>query len=393
MAPDAIGITGSAGKTSARNAVYAILKNKYRVKISSKANSESGIPLNILGLKPTDYSVVDWLRLIIMAPIKFLTNWQVFDKYIVEMGIDAPTPPKNMEYLLTIIKPRTAVFLNVLQTHTQFFSGIDEIAKEKGKLIESLPKNGLAVLNADDPKVIQFKTKTKATVMTFGIDKANDVSVETWQVSRVGTKFKFNDVWLTLPYLLPEHFGQTLAAALCIALDEDYTLKEGCDLLRKNFRLPKGRASLIEGKNGSIIIDSSYNASPTPMMDMLTLLTKIPGKRKLALLGDMRELGPETEGMHERVIRQALNTADEVHLVGPKMRLNILSGAVWHENALKAAEGIKLKAGDVLLVKGSQNTLFLEAAVEKLMAYPEKASILLCRRGNFWDKQRHQALV
>lgn len=120
-APDVIGITGSAGKTSCRNAVKVILQEKYKVKVSYKANSESGIPLNILGIKPCDYSTIDWLRMVILAPIKLLTNWQVFEKYVVEMGIDSPTPPKNMEYLLTIVRPRTGIFLNALPVHTAFF--------------------------------------------------------------------------------------------------------------------------------------------------------------------------------------------------------------------------------------------------------------------------------
>ena len=86
-APDIIGITGSAGKTSCRNAVYAILKEKYQTKVSYKANSESGIPLNILGLNPRNYSIFDWLRLAFLAPIQLLIHWEPHHKYIVEMGI------------------------------------------------------------------------------------------------------------------------------------------------------------------------------------------------------------------------------------------------------------------------------------------------------------------
>ena len=95
--PDIIGITGSAGKTSCVQAIVAILGDSFRVKVSEKANSESGIPLNILGLTPNDYSVVDWLRLIFLAPIKALTNWEKYDIYLVELGIDSPRVPKNME--------------------------------------------------------------------------------------------------------------------------------------------------------------------------------------------------------------------------------------------------------------------------------------------------------
>jgi UDP-N-acetylmuramyl pentapeptide synthase len=409
FAPDVIGITGSAGKTSCRNAVYAVLKDKYQTKMTYKANSESGIPLDILGIAPINYSMLDWLRMVVLAPIKIITNWQPYEKYIVEMGIDSPTPPKNMAYLLSIVKPRIAIFLNVLPVHTQFFDNIDAIALEKGKLIGNLPQNGLAVLNMDDQLVSPWATNTKAVVMGFSKvnqvdDKFIDVQITSWKVDENGTQFNFNDGTetqvLCLKSIFPEHIGQTLAAALCVAMDEDFTLKEGIDLLAHNFVIEPGRSSLIEGVNGSIIIDSSYNASPGPTLDMLELLNKFPSKRKLALLGDMRELGDEVGTKHTEVIDQAIKICDEVFLVGPLMRQYGLIDSPkvklhWYENALRAATAIKpqLKKGDAVLVKGSQNTIFLETAVEKLMAHPNQADKLLCRRGEFWDRQRGKMIT
>jgi UDP-N-acetylmuramoyl-tripeptide--D-alanyl-D-alanine ligase len=364
--------------------------------MTHKANSETGIPLDILGIEPKDYSTADWLRMALLCPIRFLTNWQPYHKYIVEMGIDSPTLPKNMAYLLTIIRPRTAIFLNALATHTEFFpGGVDQIAREKGRLIESLPKNGLAILNADDTKVISYKNRAKAVVMTFG-KNGKDVRINDWQVDNHGTRFKFNQTDLELPgYILPNHFAMIFASALCIALDEDYTLEEGCQLLQKHFKLEPGRSSVIEGISGSMIIDSSYNASAGPTIDMLELLAKVPGKRKLALLGDMRELGSQAKTEHERVVAEALTVCEEIFLVGPLMKkygLPIETGKPvhWYENSRLAGGAIKplLKTGDILLVKGSQNTIFLESAVEALMANPEEAEKLLCRRGEFWEKQR-----
>jgi UDP-N-acetylmuramoyl-tripeptide--D-alanyl-D-alanine ligase len=322
---------------------------------------------------------------VMLAPVSFLTHWQPYEKYVVEMGIDSPTPPKNMDYLLTILKPRTAIFLNVLPTHTQFFSdGIEGIAREKGKLIERLPENGLAILNADDPRVMKLTTKTKAKVMTFG-EKGEHVKLTNWQVSKMGTVFEFNKTKLVLDgYALPKSMGMTIAAALCVALDEDFTIEEGLTLIKKYFALEPGRSSLIKGKNGSLIIDSSYNASPGPMKDMLELLKVVPGKRKLALLGEMRELGRETKSEHKKVVELASEICDQVWLVGAQFK----GYPGWCQNASEAAGLIKLEKNDVLLVKGSQNTIFLETAVEKLMAEPEKANEFLCRRGEYWDKLR-----
>src|SRR3990167_7778197 len=115
--PQVIGITGSAGKSSTRNAVFAVLKNNFKTKMIVKGNSESGIPLGILGLAPKDYSKIDWLRMILLAP--FGLFHLLGTKYlVVEMGIDEPDPPKNMEYLLTVVKPQIAIFINVHPVHT-----------------------------------------------------------------------------------------------------------------------------------------------------------------------------------------------------------------------------------------------------------------------------------
>ncbi|OGV97235.1 hypothetical protein A2W24_04385 [Microgenomates group bacterium RBG_16_45_19] len=395
-APDIIGITGSAGKTSGRNAVKAILQDKYQLKVSYKANSESGIPLNILGIKPKDFSCLDWLRMMVLAPIKLLTNWQPYEILVVEMGVDSPQAPKNMEYLLTIVRPRTAIYLNALPVHTAYYADSDPvaaIATEKGKLIESLPENGLAILNRDDPRVWGFKAKTKAQVMSFGKNPGSDVVITSWRPEIKGTTFGFRAeetrAELSLPDLLPEHLGSTLAAALCVALDEDYSLPEGVELLAKNYRLPPGRATLLLGLNGSMILDSSYNASPQTMADMLALLAQVKAKRKLVLLGDMRELGAAGPEAHTEVIKLALTAAAKVFLVGPLMRQAMVAGAVWCTNANQAAEVIEpqLKSGDLLMVKGSQNTILLETAVEKLLA---KAAdkVKLCRRGPYWERQR-----
>ncbi len=429
-APDVIGITGSAGKTSCKNAVFAILKDKYVTKVSYKANSESGLPLDILEIHPKDFTVLDWLRMCLLAPWRFLTLWKPYEKYIVEMGIDSLTPPKNMEYLLTIIRPRTAIFLNALNAHAQGFENNDpsllanrqeeaqnnhaitqKIAAEKGKLIQSLPSNGLAILNANDGNVWAFRKKTKATVMGFSDEKASgvDVVVKKWKVTLEGTKIEFlntseeKDIGhLDLSgYILPEHYAQVLAAALCLALDEDFSLQEGCDLLKQHFTIPRSRSSRLEGINGSAIIDSSYSASPGPVLDMLNLLSKLPGKRKLALLGDMRELGALSRTAHESIVRKALEVCDRLYLVGPLMQdfgLPVCEaedgqGRVrWFATAHLAGEALRaeLTAGDVLLVKGSQNGIYLETTVEMVLKNKADAD-KLCRRGQFWNSQRLRA--
>lgn len=419
--PEIIGVTGSAGKTSTCYAIKIILSKKLKIKLSEKANSETGIPLNILGLRPNDYSLSDWLKLFILSPIMLLINWENYDKYIVEMGVDSPHEPKNMSYLLKIVRPTIGVFLNALPVHTQFFDDLvsekepekrekllkELIAQEKGKLIKSLPKNGWAILNADDQFVKEFASETKAHCVTFG-RLGEDLILKNIEKNLNGFKccfihnhkdyvIKIND------QILSDDYAYTFLAAIAVGLCEGITVNESIHFLERDFKLPPGRMSLIPGVKKTILIDSSYNASKFTMLEALRTLKEIKGKKKIAVLGDMRELGEETEFAHREVAKKATESADIIITVGPLMgkyfipeitKLGFPKDKIFFfENSNKVGEWIKnsiLKGGEVILVKGSQNTIFLERIVEVLMENPQDADKLLCRRGKFWDQERQK---
>jgi UDP-N-acetylmuramoyl-tripeptide--D-alanyl-D-alanine ligase len=420
--PLVIGITGSAGKTSAMEAIYAILKPQFKVKIGRKANSETGIPLNILDITPTNFSITEWLIILLLCPIKILTNWKKYEVYLVEMGIDDPKPPKNMEYLLKIVKPNIAVFLNATPMHSEPFDYLvkttDEnkraseitklIANEKGKIVTTLDSNQTAILNFDQKELVDLIPSIKARLVGFG--KSNDslVRIDGYKLNKNSTEFHYlvgdynllSEQAIVIKidsFLLPQHFAYTFAATIAVGISLKLDLKTIKNNLETKFSLPPGRSAIIPGVNDSLIIDSSYNASTKPMLDMLDLLKNIPAKRKIALLGDMREMGKVAKFEHEKVAFKAVQVCDLVALVGPQMKEFALpviektnTPVHWFKNAYQASDYLKkqLKKDDIILIKGSQNTLLLEIAVEKLMANPNLANQLLARRSKFWDKKR-----
>lgn len=424
-----IGITGSAGKSSAMSALQAVLKNKYRVKVSHKANSESGIPLNILGLSMQDYSWLDWLRVMLLAPLKVLTNFECFDFYLVEMGIDGPSEPKNMSYLLSIVRPQVGIMLNAGAAHSAAFDHLveesdpkkrreqitDLIAQEKGKLLTQLKSNQLAIVNLDDPRVKAITQQLTCQVVSFGQAKTTDLQLKntqlvlsrrhstttfTFRISNFGQqqrrKHQERELSVSCPdQLLPAEFASGLAAAILFGLQSGLAVKEIKSNLEKNYQVPAGRNSLLPGINDSLILDSSYNASS--MREMIALVAELKPQvkgRSLALLGDMRETGQESALLHQQLAKAAAETFDLIFLVGPAMEQYALpvlqkkarGEVIICDNALDAAASLEqtLQKDDLLLVKGSQNQLYLEEAVKALLADPKSAKQVLCRQDDWW---------
>lgn len=450
-----VGITGSVGKTSTMLATVAALKDSFKVKYSEKANSESGIPLNILGLTMKDYSIFDWLRVAVFLPLMLFLNWQDYDVYVVEMGVDEPTEPKNMSYLLKIIRPQIGVFIGVTSVHSQQFEKLftsevktgtpprcvslekvlNAIADEKAKLIASLPKDGFAVLNLNDRFVTERKGLTRAKTIGVGTDK--DIHVEKVSSSKEGTSIKYSFSGTTIHerssmysqkgIVLPEAYAINFGLAIGVAAALGIMPQKAIDGIKRNFKMPPGRCSLIKGIKNILIIDSSYNSSPKASLAILDLLDDLGRKtrrKKIAVLGDMRELGNQSKIEHENLAEATVKIADEIVLVGPEMEKHFLPKALkagWKpgcyreehasldsslsfrmtsnkakklvhifKNACFAAEFLKkhLQGGELLLVKGSQNTIFLEIVVETLMADKSKSDELLCRRGTYWEGKR-----
>jgi len=408
-----IGITGSAGKTSTRLALVEILKTHGEVKHSVHANSESGIPLNILGLSMYSYSLFDWLRVVILAPFRLFYP-EHFDYYIVEMGIDSPNPPKNMSYLLSIIRPHVAIVLGAGLTHTANFDHlvkdvdpqrrtaklINLIAKEKMQLASAVPPSGTAIVNISNVPLTKYLKNIRSRLITYG--EASNAMLKITQVNLSRRGFGMSMTYqgqryqLTHPDILGQDYASTFAAALSAGVSVGIPLSSGIKALQ-NFHSPAGRLRLFAGIHQTTILDSSYNASPLAMKNTLLLLNKLGGRaHKVAVLGDMRELGKSSKVAHRDLASQIICSADEAILFGIETlahALPILKNKrfpVHHfTNMVELTAHLRshLTPHSWILVKGSQNEILLERAVSSILQNPADQA-KLCRRGPYWDKIR-----
>ena len=421
--PTIIGIAGSVGKSSTRKAIEAVLIDHFPTK--SVGNSETGIPLGILGMQPENYSPFDWLKMLAKSPlnIDYLENTQYL---IAEMGIDEPDPPKNMDYLLSILQPDIAISLNVSATHSLQF---DKTIKKEGLSQEDRPKEVITKIAEEDTKIItkshckvgiynaddkdvtsQIDGKELSSkLLTFGTKSTCDISYGLYRVSLKGSSFDFfvkmnnkrEEINLTFSrHILPREYREVFAASILVGIEAGLTLEQIKVSLEKNYQPPKGRASIFEGIHKSIIIDSTYNASKASIstfLDMIDILKKETNREVSFLLGDMRELGDESKIEHEQVAGQLIGIVDYLYLVGPLTREFVLpiiqeneknfKEVRWFDSSFRAGEYLKdnLPKETLLLAKGSQNTIFLEEAIKQILE-DKKDSKNLCRQEDFWHK-------
>lgn len=414
--PQIIGIAGSNGKTSLSYLMMRVVETTYTVKASIGKNSETGLPLHILGISVQDSSLLDWIRMSVLAIWKVCTNWEKFDVYIAEMGIDGPYEPKNMSYLLKIVQPAIGVVTNVNIEHSVYFDPLvahvaeqerkekllDLIAHEETMLLTSLPHSGYAIINSDDKYISAIEDKVKSRKLSISIsNKKSDFFVTHVLIEKQMFAMEFlyhgKDYILKLSEPRPLHFVYEALFAIGTGVSLGVPIERAIKAIEEHIILPGGRMTILEGIKHTTIIDSSYNANLIAMLDMLDFLKALAKKgHKVAILGDMRELGSLSRIEHEEVARQILRTCDTAILIGPlmenyvapilkKKKFNYKS--FLHVSDAKQCIFDTINDNDYILVKGSQNTLFLERVVEMLLANKKDVD-KLCRRGEFWDKKR-----
>jgi len=397
--PYVIAVTGSVGKTSTKEAIFAVSKSfepKTRRSFANY-NTEIGVPLTILSEKEKIRGFRSWLKVILKGLTLLALRLDYPKILILEMAADRPG---DIKYLTEFVKPNVGVVTAIgeIPVHVEFFSGPKAVAREKAVLIESVAPSGRSILNYDDEVVLEMKEKSRARVLTFGFSPEADVKATNYEMrspasgDQAGISFKLEYGGSFVPARLYDVFGKqavyaVLAAASC-GLVLGMNLVEISEAL-KNYQSPPGRMRIIKGIKNAWIIDDTYNASPLSTTAALEALRAIEGKRKIAVLGDMREIGKYSEEAHQTIGEKAAEFADLLFTVGEKARF-IKSAAIQYglseekifhfdtqEEAGRALQNA-VKQEDIILIKGSR-AMKMEKIVEEIMAEPRRADELLVR--------------
>ncbi|MDQ3018299.1 MAG: UDP-N-acetylmuramoyl-tripeptide--D-alanyl-D-alanine ligase [bacterium] len=397
--PQIIGVTGSVGKTSTRHAIATVLATKYKVREPIKNyNNQIGIPLTIIGAKGLDDGggKLGWLRIFAQAA-KTLWFTSSYPKILVlEYGIDHPG---DMDELLKIVQPTIAVLTTIGISHREHFNTEAEIAVEKGKMAAGLPVSGMFIYNADDVHVAEQSKRTQAKLLSYGTGSA-DIVLETVEEvlslapqTRLHIKTPTRILQVTIPVVGMAHEAAVLAA---VAIAE--ALEVETDLILRglaNYRPVPGRLNILPGIKRTILIDDTYNAAPLSMMEALHLLHRYEATHKIAVLGDMLELGDLSQKAHadigELVASMKISKLITVGELGKIIAATAVEKGMKQElvQTFNTSDEARLALQEILdpesvvLIKGSQGVR-MEKVTKEVMAEPMSAPHVLCRQYGKW---------
>lgn len=400
--PKIIAITGSVGKTSSKDAIYAVMSTAFFVRKSEKSfNSDIGVPLTILGCSNAWNNPFLWVKNIIEGLLLIALKNHYPKWLVLEVGADRPDDIKNMCRWLT---PDIVVMTAIpdVPVHVEFFSSPEEVVEEKECLIRALKAEGTLILNHDDLKVRGFAQKYSHSTLTFGFEDGARflASHDTYDVGKRHTSFRIDSNGSSVPVVVKDVLGRQhiypVLAAFAVGASQGLDMASMAGAF-ENYETPPGRMKILDGVRKSIIIDDSYNSSPAALTEALLVLKGITPSgtgRKYAVLGDMMELGTYSIEEHRKAGTRAAESADRLVTVGIRAR-DIQKEAVragldkryaFHfEDSRKAAEKVRdmLDKGDIVLVKGSQS-MRMEYIIKEALANPKDAKKLLVRQDREW---------
>ena len=334
-----VAVTGSVGKSTTKEVIAEVLDQRYRtLKSPGNMNNEIGLPLTILRLG------------------------NGYERAVLEMGFYVPG---EIAFLCEIALPVIGVVTNIGTVHAERAGSQEAIFRGKSELVQALPSDGVAILNLDDPLVQKMADLTHARVFFYGLDPAADLwADEVEGLGLEGIRFSLHYQHETLRVRVPMigfHSVHTALRAAAVGLADGLTWLEILDGLHQGHT--QLRLSVVRTESGALLIDDTYNASPESMLAAINLLAQLEG-RKVAVLGDMLELGPYEKQGHEMVEVRVAEVADELVTVGPRGHMIASAAArsgleskkiIEFENSDEAIAHLRksLTKDDVVLVKGS----------------------------------------
>lgn len=398
--PFIIGVTGNLGKTSTKDAVYAVMKDHFNVRRSEKSmNSEFGVPLTILGEKSGWSNPFKWTLTLFRG---LFVPWD--DAYpthlVLEIGADRPG---DIRKIAEWVKPDITIVTQFGQVpvHIEFFKDRDAIILEKGYLVEALKHTGVFIYNRDDHDAEKLLPRTLGRKVGVGVHEEADIKAENIRMygnPMQGTEAEIVVLGAKHHLVLPEVVGKSpvyaALPAIAVARELAIPIEHACAALRDADK-PRGRMRLLSGMQGSVLIDDTYNASPKATEHGLDTLASLDAQRKIAVLGDMLELGAHTKEEHYKIGKIAAKSCHKLFTVGIRAR-GIAEGALdakmLDENIMQCDSSVEagkelvniLRPGDVVYLKGSQGVR-MERAVKMILAETHKAEETLVRQEEEWQ--------
>jgi UDP-N-acetylmuramoyl-tripeptide--D-alanyl-D-alanine ligase len=307
--PKIIGVAGSVGKTSTKDAIYASLEKFVSIRKNKKSfNSEIGVPLTILGLETGWGSPLAWIKNIILG-LKPLIGKEYPEWLVLELGTDRPG---DMKQLVSWIPLDYAVFTRFpdVPVHAEYFARAQDVNDEDAQMMFGLKTSGVLVLNADDEKIAELAHKSTYKTMWYGLSGNASVTASNAEIKYdedgvpVSQNFKINFGSNSVPFSIVGGLGMQhvypILTALVVAMEMGINALDVLESLRSH-RIPTGRMNIVPGVDSITLLDDSYNSSPIAVEQALMTLGEVKADVKIAVLGDMSELGKYTKHEHERV--------------------------------------------------------------------------------------------
>lgn len=403
--PTVVMVTGSVGKTSTKDALASVLADTFYLRASEKSyNSEFGVPLTIIGAKNPWENAAAWIRVIREAlALALLPN--LYPKLLVlEVGADRPG---DLARILAFCKPDMVVVTRLpdVPVHVEAYVSPQAVREEEFAPAYALSSGSPLVISADDPNAMTMAARLNARIVTFGFADGADVQLEGYSYfdeqgmrgmsATIMVRGESHSLRVIGALGRSQLYAPAAAIAAGLALDMEISRALAA---AETYVPPAGRGRILDGKAGSLIIDDSYNASPAAVEEALAALALLPVTgRRIAVIGDMLELGRYSAEEHERIGLMAAERADLLVTVGARSRAAsaaaIASGRMDEEHALsfatsaEAAEALAeiVSEGDAVLVKGSQGVR-TERVVEALLANEEDRAKLV-RQEREWKRR------